>query len=54
MSMTIQVPVVTAAEIVTNPVPINTKFTLTVIVTEAIAVLEPYYYYVGDIYAGEV
>ena len=37
-----------------NPVNINSTTKLSVQVTEAVKILEPYYYYSGDLYAGEV
>lgn len=37
-----------------NPVNINSTTKLSVNVTETVKILEPYYYYSGDLYAGEV
>lgn len=37
-----------------NPVNINSTTKLSVEVTETVKILEPYYYYSGDLYAGEV
>ena len=37
-----------------NPVDINTKTTLSLQVREIEKILEPYFYYSGDIFAGEV
>ncbi len=54
MSYQIQVPRIDSASISPNPVGFNTKFLLSVLVSEETIILEPYYYYSGDIYAGEV
>lgn len=54
MSYQVQIPVVKTASITPNPVDFNTKFTLSVSVVEETITLEPYYYYSGDVYAGEV
>jgi hypothetical protein len=48
------VPKITAAAFAPNPANINSKTVLTVTVTEETVYLEPYYYYSGDLYAGEV
>ncbi len=45
---------ITSAAFAPNPVNINSATKLSVEVTEAVKILEPYYYYSGDIYAGEV
>lgn len=37
-----------------NPTDINTKTKLSVAVKETVKILDPYYYYSGDLYAGEV
>lgn len=54
MSYTAQIPRVDSAVITPNPVDFNTKFVLSVSVSEETVTLEPYYYYSGEIYAGEV
>ena len=54
MSYTAQIPRVDSAVITQNPVDFNTKFVLSVSVSEETVTLEPYYYYSGEIYAGEV
>ena len=54
MSYEVQVPSVDAAVIAPNPVNMNTSFSLSVSLSEKIVTLEPYYYYSGDIHAGEV
>ena len=54
MSYTAQIPRVDSAAITPNPVDFNTKFVLSVSVSEETVTLEPYYYYSGEIYAGEV
>lgn len=54
MSYQIQVPRIDSASILPNPVSMNTKFLLSVLVVEETITLEPYYYYSGDIYSGEV
>lgn len=54
MSYQVQVPRIDSATISPNPVDFNTKFILSVIVSEETVTLEPYYYYSGDIYSGEV
>ncbi len=53
-SITIRIPEIAGARITPNPTDINTRVTLTVTVTETEIILEPYYYYAGEIYAGEV
>lgn len=53
-SITVLLPQITAASVSPNPASINAKATLTVTVTESVITLEPYYYYAGEIYAGEV
>ena len=50
----VQVPSIKSATITPNPVNFNVKFILSVSVEEETKTLEPYYYYSGDIYAGEV
>lgn len=54
MSYQVQIPRVDSATISPNPVDFNTKFLLSVSVSEETITLEPYYYYSGDLYAGEV
>lgn len=54
MSYTAQVPRVSSASITPSPVDFNTKFLLSVSVVEDTITLEPYFYYSGEIYAGEV
>ena len=53
MSYTAQVPEVESASITPNPVNMNTTFLLSVEVIEVTVTLEPYFYYAGDLYAGE-
>lgn len=45
---------ITSAVFTPNPVNINSTTKLSVNVTETVKILEPYYYYSGDLYAGEV
>lgn len=45
---------IASAAFAQNPVNINSTTKLSVEVTETVKILEPYYYYSGDIYAGEV
>lgn len=45
---------ITSAVFTPNPVNINSTTKLSVEVTETVKILEPYYYYSGDLYAGEV
>lgn len=45
---------ITSAAFAPNPVNINSTTKLSVEVTETVKILEPYYYYSGDLYAGEV
>lgn len=47
-------PIVSEPIIYPNPVNINTSFTLSVQVVEETLILEPYFYYSGEIYSGEV
>lgn len=47
------VPEITQAGMNPNPVNMNTTFLLSVEVTETTVYLDPYFYYAGDIYAGE-
>ena len=54
MSYTAQIPRVDSATITPNPVDFNTQFMISVSVIEETVTLEPYYYYSGEIYAGEV
>ena len=54
MNYQVQIPRVESATISPNPVDFNTKFLLSVAVSEETITLEPYYYYCGDRYAGEV
>ena len=53
-SYPVRLPKITAAAFEPNPANINSKTVLTVTVTEETVYLEPYYYYSGDLYAGEV
>lgn len=48
------IPSIDAAAITPKPVNINAKFKISVTVTEETKILEPYFYYSGDIYSGEV
>ncbi len=50
----VQLVEITQAAFAPNPANINSKTVLSVKVTETIKLLEPYYYYSGDLYAGEV
>ena len=54
MSYQVQVPRIDSASITPNPVDFNAKFLISVTVSEETITLEPYYYYSGDLYAGEV
>ena len=54
MSYTAQIPDIESASISPNPVNMNGKFLISVLVSEITVTLEPYYYYSGDLYAGEV
>lgn len=54
MSYKVQVPRVLSSTISPNPVDFNTKFLLSVSVVEETITLEHYFYYSGDLYAGEV
>lgn len=54
MYYTAQIPDITAAVIDPNPAAINAPVMLRVTVTERTVILEPYYYYSGDIFSGEV
>lgn len=54
MSYQVQIPRIDSASIAPNPVDFNAKFLLSVVVSEETITLEPYYYYSGDLYAGEV
>lgn len=47
-------PKILSAVFTQNPVDINQQTVLAVEVTEEIKILQPYYYYSGDIYSGEV
>ncbi len=57
-SITVQLPLlipqILAALITPNPAEINSKITITVTVSEIEKILEPTYFYSGEIYAGEV
>lgn len=48
------IPSITGAEFSVNPANINTKTKLSVSVSEVTIYLEPYYYYAGELYSGEV
>ena len=50
----IVLPVITSAQITPNPVLMNTKFKLSVLVEEPTGYVEPVYYYSGEVYSGEV
>lgn len=50
----IVLPVITSAQIMPNPVPMNTKFKLSVGVEEQTVYVEPFYYNSGEVYSGEV
>lgn len=50
----VQIPKVTAASFSVNPVNMNTTTVLSVTVAEETVYLEPYYYFSGELYAGEV
>lgn len=54
MSTTIQVPDITAASMTPNPVLQSMTLQISVTITERAVELEPYYYFSGDLYAGEV
>lgn len=54
MSYQVQIPRIDSASITPNPADFNAKFLLSVSVSEETITLEPYYYYSGDLYAGEV
>lgn len=54
MSYQVQIPRIDSASITPNPVDFNAKFLLSLSVSEETITLEPYYYYSGDLYAGEV
>lgn len=49
----VQIVKITGASFSVNPANINTKTDLSVTVTETVKILEPYFYYSGDLYAGE-
>ena len=53
MRYQIQVPRIDSASIYPSPVNFNTKFLLSVTVSEETITLEPYFYYSGDLYSGE-
>lgn len=54
MSYTVQIPDIINVEIQPNPVNINTNFILSVEASEKSIIIEPYFYFSDDIYAGEV
>ena len=54
MSYIVQIPYFESASISPNPANMNTKFLLSVSVIEKSVTLDPYFYYSGDLYAGEV
>lgn len=54
MSYSVQFPHVESAIIDPNPVEFNTTFLISVEVIEETIILEPYSYYSGELYAGEV
>ncbi len=51
---TVLVPKILTAAFAPNPADINSKTVLSVAVTEETVYLDPYYYYSGELYAGEV
>lgn len=50
----VKIPEILTAVFAPNPTIINEKTVLTVHITEKTIELEPYYYFSGDIFAGEV
>ena len=54
MSYSVQIPSVDSATISPNPVEFNTKFLISVSVSEETIILEPQYYYSNEVYSGEV
>lgn len=50
----VQIIEISGAVLTPNPADINSKVKLAVTVSETIKILEPYYYYSGDLCAGEV
>jgi hypothetical protein len=53
-SYPVVIPSITWAEFSVNPANINTKTKLSASVSEVTIYLEPYYYYAGELYSGEV
>lgn len=51
---TILLPKILTASCTPNPADINAKTVLSVTVTEETVYLDPYFYYSGELYAGEV
>ena len=51
---TVLLPKILTASFAPNPADINTKTTISVVVTEETVYLEPNCYYSGDLFAGEV
>lgn len=54
MSVSVSVPVVAGVSLTPNPAAQSAALTIRVTVTEETRELQPYYYYSGDLYAGEV
>lgn len=50
----ILIPVITSSLFSVNPVDMNSKTVLSVTVTENTIILEPDFFYSGEIYSGEV
>lgn len=53
-SITVLRPVVTAATLTPNPVAFNGVVRLSVTVVDQAVVLEPTYFYAGEVFCGEV
>lgn len=53
-SITVQRPVVTAATLTPNPVGFNGAVRLSVTVIDQAVILEPTYFYAGEVSCGEV
>lgn len=54
MNYVITLPRIDAVSIVPNPSQINQTLSISVTVSEFQKVLEPVYFYAGELYAGEV
>ena len=50
----ILIPEITSAMFSVNPADMNSKTSLSVTVIEKTIILEPYFFYSGEIYSGEV